>query len=206
MIYPHCEFEIGDNVEICPYCQTFVNQSVDAKTQPFSEESNNASTDEGEISETGDNTHYVKMSMTKKEFMRLYPMRRWKEMIVALACSSYVAAIFVFFAGAFAGPWYEPSDGIDTSYLLCALGLNVLAIIVQVKKDIVSVFFLDLIMIWGIYLLFFQDGLSGLLEAPEMLFFLIGYIVIIYLMSKAAFSLDSAWEDYKAKGILPGKE
>ena len=130
MICPHCEFEIEDNV----------------------------SSDESDTSKASD-THYINKSMTKKEFMKLYPMCSWKEMIVALACSSYVAAFFVFLAGVFDDPWiYGPSDGMDTSYLVCTLVLNVFAIIAQVKKDIVSVFLLDLVMLWGIYLFFFQRG------------------------------------------------
>ena len=60
MICPHCEFEIEDNLEICPYCQMFVTRTV--------------------LKEKKQEKTNVQSRLSKREFMRLEPIRklRWR--------------------------------------------------------------------------------------------------------------------------------
>nr|MBP3598778.1 hypothetical protein [Eubacterium sp.] len=70
MICPHCEFEIEDNLEICPYCQTFVKQAV-KKPEP-------------------EPVVWTGALMTKKEFMKLEQYPKIKRIINICAIFLYV--------------------------------------------------------------------------------------------------------------------
>ncbi len=211
MICPHCEFEIEDNVEVCPYCQTFVKEPVVQTPQQTMVGAMNQPRMQGEASaqpqqefmmrdDFGNDTvsmttePIVPQRLTKEEFFELPGLKSQRTIIKSGAIYMYVLAGLNMLIGMFLGSFL----GVGMTWIFDVAIILGAALGCHIKKSRACA--VVLVVFWAISAIGKMIMMQGMGTMRVT-----GFANVFFAISimQAVFHLHKAWKVYEETGIIP---
>lgn len=193
MVCPHCEFEIEDDLEICPYCQMFVNEvkTSDKEEQiKVIEEQGVGSEESLGYDDFYDRPMVVSAAkkMSCKEFMKLPELKAYRSYIlwgsvIMYLCALCTALLSIVFLHNLLG-------------VLDAIVVLALTISIQITKNKICAVVLCIYSMVNSLAGFFMKG------SPSGLAVLIASVYILL----AVFQVQKAWKKYEKTGEMPSNQ
>ena len=190
MICPHCEFEIEDSLEICPYCQMFVKERKTSSGTKEMEVTGEEDVSKGTAIGYDDfYDHPINDSfqekLTQKEFMKLPELKQYRNYILLGTMIMYLSALCTGVLNiAFL---HNPFAFVDVILVLA------LTISIQITKNkICAVILCAYAAINSLAVTFMRGRLGGFQILIASVFIVI-----------AVFQIQKAWERYEETGTMP---
>ncbi len=187
MICPHCEFEIKDNLEICPYCQSFVIEEPKPLVTQKIENVNDSVAD------------FSIPSMSKKEFWQLIDFEQERKEIRVGAILFYIPGIASLFAE------FYMKQSFDAVVFIAVLYIIGLTLGIQFAKSRACV-----ILLGGYWIL---NAIAIQMMTPDSpglrivgttnIIIMLNLLLVTFHLGTHVFNMHNAWKAYQGAGILP---